>query len=255
MRKYIDLMRIDLMIMNGEKNNLRSLMIFVFVFSIAGEIFISPLFGLTGILLIGGMSVPMVFVSHSKYHSEKMFGLLPIERKDLVTARFIMFAALYLAVSAVMYVFMEVSLAVNIYPPDLEKLVAGIGMDFGSICRALFSVCFAIGTVAAVTSIKGYFTDPTAFEALTGVGMTAKKMKPKQLIAFAVIIIAFIAFMLFTSGAVPVTAGLAVVLQLFIQLFTVADGILFSVVMTALAAFSAIYNYVCTILVYEDKDI
>ncbi|MBR1832485.1 MAG: hypothetical protein IJ784_08645 [Ruminiclostridium sp.] len=60
--------------------------------------------------------------------------------------------------------------------------------------------------------------------------------------------------MLFFSGMIPLDAAAAVVLQLIIQLVTAADGLLFCAVMTALAGFSAMYNYVCTVLEYDDKD-
>ena len=81
-----------------------------------------------------------------------------------------------------------------------------------------------------------------------------KKIKPKTAIAILVFLFAYIFIMLFFSGMIPLDAATAVVLQLIIQLVTAADGLLFCAVMTALAGFSAMYNYVCTVLEYDDKD-
>ena len=260
MKKYLDIMRIDLMTMNGEKNSMLTLFILVFVGSIAGELFLSPMFGFIGMIMVGGMTVPIVFTSHLKYGSEKIFGLLPVLRKDLVKARFIMFVTLYLAMALVMYVFMEVSLALKISAEitgDFEQLLAdsGINIGYGSLCRLLFFVFFAFGMLAVVSSLKGYFSDPEAYEALAGVGMKVIKTKPKQLVAPILIIAASLVFFMFAFGVIPFSAGFAVILQLLIQLFTAAYGILFSLVMITLAAFTAIYHYFCTVLEYEDKDI
>lgn len=260
MQKYFDIIRIDLMTMNGDKNSLRSLTVLIFLGSIAGEILLSPMFGFIGMLMVGAMSVPMVFTSHSKYHSEKMFGLLPIKREELVTARFMLFTAFYLAMSIVMYIFMEVSLALNISAEitgDFEKILAdtGIGIPYANLCRLLFFLFFAFGMTAVVTSLKGYFADPTSFEALTGIGTSVKKMDPRQMILAILIFTAVMLFFLFASGAIPMSAAAAVILQLIIQIFTAADGVLFSAVMMILAAFSAIYNYICTVLEYDDKDL
>lgn len=260
MRKFLDIMRVDLMTMNGGKNSTRTLLIFVFIGSIAGELFLSPMFGFIGLLMVGAMTVPIAFTSHMKYHSEKMFGLLPISRKELVQARFIMFVALYLAMALVMYVFMELSLALKIYAEltvDIEKVLAsmGLGIAYNSLCRLAFFIFFAFGMIAVGSGLKGYFTDPDAYAALMGAGTKMKKMKTRDVMIFLAFFAALILFFLFASGTIPLSAGLAVVVQLFAQLFTVADGVLFGTVMIALSGFSAMYSYVCTVIEYEDKDI
>lgn len=260
MRKFLDIMRIDLMTMNGEKNSMRTLLILIFIGSIAGELFLSPMFGFIGLLIIGAMAVPTVFTSHMKYHSEKMFGLLPISRKELVQARFIMFVALYLAMALVMYVFMELSLALKLYAEiagEFEMMFAAlnIGLSYNSLCRLGFFIFFAFGTIAMDSGLKGYFSDPDAYAAMMGAGTKMKKMKSRDVIIFMVTFVGAILFFLFASGTIPLSAGAAVILQLFGQLFSVANGVLFGIVMIALSGFSAMYSYVCTVLEYENKDI
>jgi len=260
MKKYLDIMRIDFMTMNGEKNSMRTLMIMVFIGSIAGELFLSPMFGFIGMIMVGGMTVPIVFSSHLKNGSEKIFGLLPVSRKQLVQARFIMFVALYIAMALIMYVFMEISLVVKIYAEltaDMEKMLAsmGVGIVYNSLCRLLFFVFFAFGMIVVGSGLKGYFSDPEAYEAMMGAGTKVQKMKPRDIIILLVFFAALILFFLLVSGGIPFSAGFAVILQLFIQIFTVADGVLFSIVMIALSGFSAMYSYVCTVIEYENKDI
>lgn len=260
MKKYLDIMRLDLITMNGEKTSMRTLLIMIFLGSVAGELFLSPMFGFIGMIMVGGMTVPIVFASHLKYGSEKIFGLLPISRRDLVKARFIMFVTLYLAMALVMYIFMEISLAVKIYAEltaDMEKMLAsmGVGIAYNSLCRLLFFIFFMFGMACTASGLKGYFSDPEAYEALMGAGTKARKMKPKDIIITLLVIAALIVFFLFASGIIPLSAGFAVILQLFIQLFTAADGVLFSIVMLALSGFSVMYSYVCTVIEYEGKDI
>lgn len=260
MQKYIDLMRIDLLTMNGDKNSMRSMLILLFIGSIAGEIFISPIFGFIGMLMVGSMIVVTWYQSQSKYHAAKLFGLLPVSRKDIVTARFMLFIGLFIAMSIVMYAFMELSLVLGIHKEitgDLQAVLEKMGADIGfdSACRLGFFVFFYFGLLTVASSLKGYFTNPTAFETAAGLGTSVSKMNAKGALKFIVVLIVVIAVSLFFSGILYLGTAGAVIMQLFVQLFTAGGGLMFGLVMITLAGFSAYYNYICTVIAYEDAEI
>ncbi len=260
MQKYIDLMRIDLLTMKGDKNSMRSMLILLFVGSIAGEIFVSPMFGFIGMLMVGGMIVATWYQSQSKCHTAKLFGLLPVSRKDIVAARFMLFIGLFLAMSVVMYAFMELSLVLGIHKEiagDMQAMLdkTGADIDFGSACRLGFFVFFDFGMFLVAASLKGYFTAPAAYETAAGLGTATSKMNAKGALTAFVILITAIVLSLFFSGVIYLGTAGAVILQIFIQLFTAGGGIMFGLVMITLAGFSAYYNYLCTVIAYEDAEI
>lgn len=260
MQKYIDLMRIDLLTMNGDKNSMRSMLILLFFGSIAGEIFLSPIFGFIGMLMVGSMIVVTWYQSQSKYHASKLFGLLPVSRKDIVTARFMLFIGLFLAMSIVMYAFMELSLVLGIHKEvtgDLQAVLdkMGAGIEFASACRLGFFVFFDFGMLTVASSLKGYFTNPAAFESAAGLGTATSKMSAKGALTAIVILITAIVLSLYFSGILYLGTAGAVIMQLFTQLFTAGGGIMFGLVMITLAGFSAYYNYLCTVIAYEDTEI
>ena len=89
-KRILDLIHTDFITMSSGKNNMKiPVIIIVLLFGTLGFLF-SPLLGLYMPLGFSGFFVPMLFQNEIKYHSEKMFALLPIHRKDLVRSRFIM---------------------------------------------------------------------------------------------------------------------------------------------------------------------
>ena len=98
-KKILDLIRTDFITMSGGKNNIKTAIILgALLFGGLGFLF-SPLMGLYVPLGFSGFFVPMMFQNEMKYHSEKMFAILPVARKDLVRSRFLMSIVLYLAMA------------------------------------------------------------------------------------------------------------------------------------------------------------
>ena len=250
MQTYIDIIRADIIMMNGAKNSMRPLIILMLVFGAAVGLFIDPMGIYLCMLIAAAGFVPTIFQVQGKNNCEKLYSLLPISRKQLVTARFIFAIASYAAVSAVMFTIMKISFAAGVYKNAgfWDAFIQNFGISIDKIYDTLFFIIFAAGAVITGASLKSWFSNSNMDTA------AGKKIKPKTAIAILVFLFAYIFIMLFFSGMIPLDAAAAVVLQLIIQLVTAADGLLFCAVMTALAGFSAMYNYVCTVLEYDDKD-
>ena len=240
--------------MNGEKNSLRTLLVIIAVIGILGSLFLDPAVGFVCLLLIAAAFVPTVFQVQSKNNCERLYSLLPIARKQLVAARFIFVASVYLILSVLTFAVMKISLALGIYKNSgfyedlLAKMNSGIG--YPRLCDMLFFLIFAAGASLICITLRERFRNSEKTTAADSIAV-----KPKTLLTALAFIALYIIIMLYFSGALPLNAAGSVILQLVIQLATAADGVLLCAVMTALALFSAVYNYVCTLLEYDDRDI
>ncbi len=224
----------------------------------------SPLFGLFVPLMLGAFFVPMMFQNEQKYHSEKMFAVLPVGRSDLVKSRYILSIGLYVIVCIIFYLLMLLSLKLKPYyfmfgedaeHVDVIHLLAqnsgGMMTDLG-VFSLIYSVAFSFGLIVMSGSLRSYFKDSERFSAkLSGKLKKAdKKEYVYALIVFGVIII----WALIVSGILPLGAA-AVIIQLLIQLAQAANGFLLGAVFVTIAVFSAIYKYICTLLEYDEKEL
>ncbi|MBR1592609.1 MAG: ABC-2 transporter permease [Ruminococcus sp.] len=263
--KILDLIRTDLITINGGKNNLKIVTILMaLLFGGLGFLF-SPLMGLYVPLVISTFFVPMLFQNEMKYHSEKMFAILPIERKDLVRSRFIMSIVLYLVCAAVFYLLMLISLKLKPYymmygedasNMDIIRLLAqntdGSMTELG-IFNLLYFLAFSFGFMLISGNLRKYFKDSKAFDATLSGGL--KKAKKRDyyyaFIVFAVITV----IVLGITDVLPVRNAVVPFLQLFIQLAQIANGFLLGAVFVTVAVFSTIYKYICAMLEYDEKEL
>ncbi|MBO6302787.1 MAG: ABC-2 transporter permease [Ruminiclostridium sp.] len=247
MRLYLDIIRTDIIMMNGSKNSMRPLIILMLVFGAAVGLFVDPMGTYLCMLVAGAGFVPMIFQTQDKNNCEKLYSLIPVSRKQLVTARFIFAMTSYTAVGVIMFAVMKISFAAGIYTNVgfYDALLKSLGMSFEKVCGCLFFLFFAAGALITGILLKEWFSG----------NIGAAKPDPKRIVVMLILFLALIFIMLFLSGIITLSAAAAVVMQLMVQLVTAADGVLFCALMTALAGFSAMYNYVCTVLEYDDKDI
>ncbi len=256
MKIILDLIKADLMIINGAKNSMKSLFLLIIVFAVGGGIFFSPLVMLLMMFMIAAMFVPMVFQMQSQNHCENMFSLLPIERKDLVRARFLFMIMLYTALSVMMYLVMLLSIRLNIFEAvhdvDYDALLQewGIGFSFAEICNLAFLAVFAIGMGLMTFQLRQYFrnTEQFADDALN-------RFTVKQVIFLILFFVLCIIGVLTAFGEIVMNAAVSLVIQLLLQLITAADGVLLIAVLFVIAGFEAVYQYICTVLEYDAKDL
>ena len=264
-KRILDLIHTDFITMSSGKNNMKiPVIIIVLLFGTLGFLF-SPLLGLYMPLGFSGFFVPMLFQNEIKYHSEKMFALLPIHRKDLVRSRFIMSIVLYLVFAVLFYLLMLISLKLKtyyiMYGEDAEHLdiikmlvqsTDGSMTELG-IFNLLYFGAFSFGSTFISGNLRRYFKDSKVFDATLSKGLkkVTKQDYAYTLLAFVLILV----LILGVTDVLPVKNAVVPVFLLFLQLAQIADGFLLGTVLVTMAIFSTIYQYICTVLEYDEKEL
>ncbi len=261
MRKILDLMRVDLITMNGGKNNMKTILVLMLIiFGGLGFLF-SPIVGLYCPMVMGGFFVPMLFHNELKYHSEKLWGLLPIRRRDLVNARFLFATTLYTALSFIFYFLMLLALNLKSYyiligeqAEHLDFIAILVQRSGGSLTElGLFNLmyfgAFSFGLIVMTGSLRKHFKDSKTTE------LSLKKASKKEYVYLLLVLAALLLWVLIVSGFFPLGTAAAVIIQLFAQLVGAANGFLLGAVLVTIALFSAIYKYICTVLEYDEKEL
>lgn len=265
MKKIFDLMRIDLITMNGGKNNMKTMFIIMFIFFGGFGFAFSPVFGVFGAFLISAFFVPLMFNNEVKYHSEKLHTILPIKRRELVISRYVMTIGLYTIVFLLFYFLMLLSLNLKPYyaimGEDAEHLdiiaimvekSGGAFTEYGYF-NLLYASVYAFGLIVCTSSLRKYFKNSES----VGAAMTFNvKKADKKETAFGIFILAIIAFVVLSiTGIIPTVTAILPILMVIMQLAQAANGLLFGAMAISFAAMWAIYNYICASLEYDDKEL
>lgn len=265
MKKIWDLIKLDIITMNGGKNTL-TIALVVMVLFIAGIGFVfTPLFGLYCPLIVGGFFVPVVFRNEMKYHSEKLHCLLPINRRDLVNARFLLVTGLYTGLFIFFYLIMMLAqhLKLNylIMGEDAEmvdiigmivKMSGGSFNELG-LFNLLYFIVYAFGIIICTGSLKRYFKNS---EFLSPTLSFVMKKVSKQEIVIGVIVLSILALWLLTvMGILPLNNLLSPIILLFYQLAQAANGFILGAAALTVAWLFAFCKYVSTVLEYEEKEL
>lgn len=263
MKKRFDLMKVDLITMNGGKNSMKTLAVLMLVCCGGMGYGVSPIAGVFCPFLMGAFFVPMLFQNEMKYHSGKLWSLLPIRRRDLVNARFLLILGLYTILGLLFYLLMLPSLVFKLYYPffgedaenlDIFTLLAKGALTRLGVFNLIYLAGFAIGMMIAAGVLRNYFKDPEKIEGLLFFGKMHKAQKKEyfiMLFIFAVILL----WVLIVTGVLPIGRVAGIIIQLFAQIAGVANGLLLGAVLVTMAVFSAIYKYICTMLEYDEKEL
>ena len=189
-----EIIRVDRITMQGGKDNNMKLILIVCGGLFGGlGFFVSPLMGLYLPFLLAGFFVPMLFQNEIKYHSTKLWALLPIRRRDLVNARFLMVYGLYAIVSTVIYLLMVLALYLQpwrlIYTgiegssegvenmEIVSMLASKLGLSPIGLFNLLFFACTALGIVWIATTLRSYFRDESIISTALQLGKSGKRKK------------------------------------------------------------------------------
>ena len=260
-KKLSDLIHNDIITMNGGKNNVRGIVVLISVMFGAMGFFVSPIAGVYCPFEFGCFFVPMIFQNEQKYHSEKMYSVLPIERKDLVRSRFILTVGIYTIMSALFYILMLISMKLGLYVKVMDNedimdmMLRGLpGFSKLGFFNVIYFTSFTIGLMLSSSALRKYFSDGKSV--IASVGMTNMKKAGKGEIFMGVFIVLLIVlYALVISGIIPLGSVALLIIQVFLQLAQTADGFLLGAVVISLGVFSMIYKYICTLLEYEVKEL
>ena len=265
------LMKSDLIMLNNRKNNVRSLALLMAALVLAGTLFVTPIVGVVyGPLLIGIMTVPMLFQLQAKSHCEPMFFVLPVSRRQLVQARFLLMMLLYIPSNLCFYIiallsdrFKPYMLLYSDEAPDevdvvhmLVALLENSDLHFteGGFLTLLFCVCMTFSAVLMSNQLRNFFRDSRMFEMTLERMHSKNKKERRKLIVQIVLLLALVVLIfLFVVGVIDL-GPVGVLLSMFIMhLAGAADGMMLSAVILTIGGFECVYQYICTQLEFGAK--
>lgn len=258
-----DLMRVDLLTMKGGKNNNRSIFTLMLVFFWATGFFISPIAGVYIPFLLGAIFVVTLFSNEIKYHSGQIWALLPVSRKDIVNARFLLCIGIFCMVCAATYLVMLLAMPLRLWRflmdgDDMEILTMAaekFGMSpMGLFNTAYFAAC-AFGLVCMTGALRRYFRDPNAFDGQIQFTQKLKKAGKAENFFGILIIGAIVVWALIACGILPVGPVWSMAGAFLMQLMQAADGFIMAAVMLTMSVMHSVYSYVCTVIEYEAKEL
>lgn len=254
-----EIIRVDLITMKGGKNStLLPVVLFTLIITGAGFC-ITPVAGLYIPLMLGGFFVPMLFNNEMKYHSEPLWSLLPMERKDLVNARFLLCMGLFITADFVFYLLMLMSLSLSLWKNmDMKMDIIEMMAERMGLSRlGFFNLCYfgasSFGFLCMTSSLRKYFRDPAKFNIILQNHL--QKSGKKEIAALCIIFAVFGFWLLITTGMLPLGEMAVIFVQLVSQLSHAANGFLLGAVFMTIAAFHAAYEYTCTLIEYDQREL
>ena len=259
-KRILNIIRMDLMTMNGGKNSLKTTAVIMFVICAFLVFCLSPLASIDAPLMMGAFFVPMLFQNELKYHSDKMPCLLPISRKDLVRARFILVAAAYLGVSILFYLLVLLAAKIKLYyllgGEEVDviaifvKLSGGKFTEIGLI-NLFYFAGFTFGFMVASASLRKYFRNK---ESISN-SISLKAITKNDIVGLCFLLAVSLLFVLTITDVLPLAKMLPPLLQLMVQLAEVANGFLLLAVLLTWSVCNVLYKYVSALVEYERKDL
>ncbi len=264
-KTIMDIAHTDLITIFGGKSRSAGVSIFFIIFFCVVGFAYSPLFVTYIPLMISLTLVPALFTNELKYHSEKLYCIVPVSRRDVVTARFIYVTALYIAVGAADYLLMLLSLRLKIYIAVLggenfdiigilSKRTGGMMSELGYM-NLIYFCCIAGGAFCLANALRKYFRNSASIDmSLALMGMKITKDDKHGLIAVGIIAFIVIVWILIIEDILPFGAAAVLILKILIGLAQAADGFVLGAVLLTVSVFISVYCYICTILEYDEKE-
>ena len=262
-KNMADLIRCDLITMSGGRNNTRAMAIVLLLFFGGMGFVFSPLFGMYVPLGIGSFFVPMLFQNEIKSHSERLFSVLPVSRRDLVQARFAMTFSLFMIAAVLYYLLMLLAMRLKLWIVimgadgeylDILSLAAekmGGSMTAGGLFNMLYFMAASASFWLMSSALRKYFKEGSR-------SMSLELFRPGkrwEILLGAIVLGVIALWVLIISGILPLGSAAALVMRLFLQLSQAGNGFLLGTVALIIGLFAGIYNYICTILEYDDKEL
>lgn len=267
--RILDLIKTDLLIISGGKKGGGTLFGFIimgFVFLMGGFI-ISPAAGCIIPTITGAIIVSEIASKEHNSGCSRMYSVLPVARHELVQSRFVFAIGINLVLCIAVYLLMLLSMKLKLYVlisegADILGMMSersgGALTEFGAFNIA-YSLGASAGMAAAASALRGYFKRGAAYseemsDPLGEVFGKKKKMSAGEKVLVILCLSVAACFFLAMTGVINILAPLALVIQLFMQLAQAANGLMLSAVFFTMGAFSTVYNYVCSVVEFEDRD-
>ena len=251
MKIIIDLMRVDLIALRGKKGGTFRTMVILLVMCALSGILFMPIFWAVYVFAAAALIVPMIINQEIRSEYEKTFCILPVDRKSVVFARFLLTMSLFSGISLVLYAFMKISLAAGLSQQTIDELfeIMGISASISEFHNVIFSVAFMIGIMVMAGKLRNYFKN----------GAVSRKNSLlrnvlKGILIYIVFMIA--ATLIIYASSVPfIQTAFSLIFTILSALSQPADGALLCLTLMIAGYGMAVYQAVCAVLEYDEREL
>lgn len=251
MKIIIDLMRVDLIALRGKKGGTFRTMVILLVMCALSGILFMPIFWAVYVFAAAALIVPMIINQEIRSEYEKTFCILPVDRKSVVFARFLLTMSLFSGISIVLYAFMKISLAAGLSQQTIDELfeIMGIPASISEFHNVIFSVAFMIGIMVMAGKLRNYFKN----------GAVSRKNSLlrnvlKGILIYIVFMIA--ATLIIYASSVPfIQTAFSLIFTILSALSQPADGALLCLTLMIAGYGMAVYQAVCAVLEYDEREL
>lgn len=255
MKTIFDLMRVDIIALGGKKSGSLKTMVILFVICVMIVILFTPCFGAALYIFISAVCIsPIIIEREIKSDYGKTFCILPADRKSVVLARFLLTTLLVSCMGILMYILMQLSLAIGLCRQimgDVSEIfdIFGISASVSEFYNVVFSGVFTIGIIVMSKQMRNYFKN--------GAGSNKNSMLRNLLKVILIYIL------LITAGAVLISVSSIPFIQTaFSLIFSIlsalsqpADGILLCLTFLVIGYGMTAYQTVCAVLEYDEREL
>lgn len=251
MKIIIDLMRVDLIALRGKKGGTFRTMVILLVMCALSGILFMPIFWAVYVFAAAALIVPMIINQEIRSEYEKTFCILPVDRKSVVFARFLLTMSLFSGISIVLYAFMKISLAAGLSQQTIDELfeIMGISASISEFHNVIFSVAFMVGIMVMAGKLRNYFKN----------GAVSRKNSLlrnvlKGILIYIVFMIA--ATLIIYASSVPfIQTAFSLIFTILSALSQPADGALLCLTLMIAGYGMAVYQSVCAVLEYDEREL
>lgn len=251
MKTIIDLMSVDLIALRGKKGGTFRTMVILLVMCALSGILFMPIFWAVYVYAAAALIVPMIINQEIRSEYEKTFCILPVDRKSVVFARFLLTMSLFSGISIVLYAFMKISLAAGLSQQTIDELfeIMGISASISEFHNVIFSVAFMIGIMVMAGKLRNYFKN----------GAVSRKNSLlrnvlKGILIYIVFMIA--ATLIIYASSVPfIQTAFSLIFTILSALSQPADGALLCLTLMIAGYGMAVYQAVCAVLEYDEREL
>ncbi len=254
------LIRLDLIALSGRQKRMIPVMILLLVIGAAGAILIEPAIMLICMMIISGMFPGLLFRTEESAHSSRVFTVLPVARKEVVSARFLLLTSLLLAVSVISFAVMMLSCRIHIFLTSgfYEEIISVLMSDLTKTLslrgfyQGMFALVFLFCMGRQAKGLRKYFRegDTAAAEG------TLRRIGKKILLPVAVIMLFELVMLLIGMPAFKfIMSVLEGLWSIFMALLKLGNGLVLWLIGVSAGFGLAAYHYTAAVLEYDDKEL
>ena len=202
MKRILNLIRLDLITMNGKKGGMLIVLLLMIVFFGVLGFLATPLVALYCPIFLGCMFVQTFYRNELKYNSGKLFGILPVARRELVKARFLLTVGLYVIMTGLFHILMLLSAHMKLYQTVmgefdiLEMLakLAGNTISPTGLLNLLYFAAAAMGLTVIGFNLRMFLSDEENYRKNSKMLFRNDKKSRKRSVAAIIFLILMILY-------------------------------------------------------------